>query len=359
MPNNMTIGVPCNITIRVSNLADDDMDTPIVNVTFTNMKFNEIVHADDSNSRDITNYVNGTKSFDSNTNTLTLRLQRIPGKGFVQFVLNVTPEGSGNASVDVEVIPLYQPTVKYVASAEGYVKGFGNVMLNVVDVNGKPLSGCTVLVDNSQFVSKVLEGSHRITVSKNGYVPVTFDFSINANENKTFTVIMATPDELVDPKVLYGEGNYTDLVNSIAKTFDTGFVKPNATIKAHRYVNVSVTGTGEKIIAVKVPVIARGNLWALVNDSIEVYVNGQKVNVTIVNVSSNESVLLIKVIGNANVSVRFEGRQIGDVDPNGDGDVTLYDAVCIAYYYIETKILNNNPTPETIKYTSFLRSGLR
>jgi hypothetical protein len=45
------------------------------------------------------------------------------------------------------------------------------------------------------------------------------------------------------------------------------------------------------------------------------------------------------------------------VDPNGDGDVTLYDAVCIAYYYIETKILNNNPTPETIKYTSFLRSG--
>lgn len=339
----MKAGEPCVATVKITNNVGDIMTSPIVNITFANLEFNRIISAYDSALGDITDYVNDPriKTYDTNANLLTLRMQQIPANGYVELKLNVTPKGAGNASINVKVTPIYNEGVSFVKVTSAPVAGFGNVILNIVDVNGKPINA-SVFVDNTPAIGNivsVLEGKRHLKVEKAGYIPVEFDINITAGTNKSYTVVMVTPNNLTEPKVIFGEGDFSDLV-SMATVLGNISIKPNATVKAKQVFNVSISGVGKKIIAIRVPKWPpRGSLWAWLNDSIKIDVNGQVITPKEYTIG-NEKVLLIEINESASVNISFEGRRLGDIPGTTEG-VDIADAMFIAQYDVGLRNFDN------------------
>ena len=333
LPDNMVSGKSYEIKINITNNNDTAVVSPIVKVTLTGAEFDNNVTPKwfDGSWHSFTN---ANMNVTSN-NTVEFYPVQVPSKGYIVVVFNATVnEDSSNVTVDVSVTPMYAETLTFVNSMSKSVKGYGYVNLKVYDINGTTIKDAKIMMDgaNATTTIKAIEGSHMIRVEKNGYMPVVFNVDLARGDNVTYTVVLAKPEELDKPKVIFAEASsFADLTNKMSILSDTGLIKPNATVKAHRVFSLSVTGDGEKVIAVRVPKLVRGNLWAWLNDSIKIDVNGQTVTPEKVKIG-DEEVLLIKVNRSASVNVSFEGRQLGDAYK--DSRVNYKDAIAILQYAV-------------------------
>ena len=334
IPDGIIEGNTYQFEVRINNTNSTVLLSPIVKIHLSGAKFNVTgakwydselgwLTFTDSNMNVIDNY------------TVELFPDQIPPNGYIRIVFSAdVEENSANVTMDVSVTPMYAETQTFVKSSVKSVTGYGNVNLNVYDINGTMIDA-NVYVDNNIASTsiKAIEGLHTIRIKKSGYVPIEFSVNLARGDNVTYTVILAKPEELDTPRVIFAQAvNFTELENAISITTEIS-KKPNATVKAHRMFSMSVTGDGEKIIAVRVPKLERGSLWAWLNDSIRVEVNGQSVTPE-EKLNGNESVLLIKVNGSANINISFEGRQLGAVDPS-DNKISMKDIQAIARYILE------------------------
>lgn len=352
LPDDMVENNTYEFRIRIDNNNETAMISPIVKVELSGAKFNESGAKWYDSELGQFSFTQANMNASSDGYTVEFFPDQIPPEGHIEIVFNAdVEENSANVSVDVSVTPMYAETQTFIASATKSVTGYGYVNLRVFNVSGSQIDAIVTVDGSSSTTSvKALEGRHRISVSKAGYVPVEFTVDLARGDNITYAVVLAEPEELETPRVLFAQVNsFTELENSMSVLSDVS-ITPNATVKAQRDFSLSVTGDGEKIIAVRMPKLERGSLWAWLNDSVSVDVGGQSVTPDEITIG-DEKVLLIKVGGSASVNVSFEGRMVGDIPGTPEG-VDIADAMFIAQYDVgvrnfDTKALVYGDIPGT------------
>ncbi|AGK61837.1 hypothetical protein Asulf_01871 [Archaeoglobus sulfaticallidus PM70-1] len=355
LPDNMVEGKSYEVTVRVDNNNATALLSPVITVPLGTMNFDSSVTPRWFDSAlGWNNFIDGKNfEYDSVNNTLKFYPDQVPGTGYIDIRFNVTPS-AGDTTLEVKMFPMYNEENQYIANTTKYVKGYGNISLKIFNASGAALDA-SVTLDGAAKTSKIqaIEGSHKIRISKSGYVPVEFDVSLNPGDNVTYSVALYKPEELTQPKVVFAEATEFNDMNTIMSVSKDLSITPNASVKASKEYMLSLGGVGKKKIAIPMPKFERGNLWAWINDSVTVEVNGQAVQPEEVTIG-NEKVLILDVDGSATVNVTFEGRKLGDVD--GDSGVTDWDSWVVLRYNYEKTLENMGIQVQRHPDTSYMWS---
>jgi len=314
-----------NVTIRNNN--DSALLSPIVKVPLGSMNFTDTepdneTYADSGLGKEVIEH-----EYDATNNTLLIFPEEIPPDGAITVYFNATLP-SGNLTFEAQVTPMYNELMTFVGSTTKYVKGYGNVTVNVYNESGLTVTDATVKIGADTTTAgaeiKKIEGSYSLNITKEGYVPVNATIKIERDDKKNVTVKLYREADLAVPQVIFSEGDL-DTLNTTAAMTVNETVTPNAAIKAARDFTMNITSGGKTILAVKVPEYTRGSLSAPLDE-----------NIVVTNATSYEidnGTMYIDVDGSKDVQVKFEGRKLGDVYK--DDEIGLLDAVAILRYSIE------------------------
>jgi len=314
-----------NVTIRNNN--DSALLSPIVKVPLGSMNFNDTepdneTYADSGSGKEVIDH-----EYDATNNTLLIFPEEIPPDGAIIVYFNATLP-SGDLTFEAQVTPMYNELMTFVGSTTKYVKGYGNVTVNVYNESGLTVTDATVKIGADTTTAgaeiKKIEGSYSLNITKEGYVPVNATIKIERDDKKNVTVKLYREADLTVPQVIFSEGDL-DTLNTTAAMIVNETVTPNAAIKAARDFTMNITSGGKTILAVKVPEYTRGSLSAPLDE-----------NIVVTNATSyriDNGTMYIDVDGSKDVQVKFEGRKLGDVYKDNEVDIT--DAVAVLRYTLE------------------------
>ncbi|MDK2973700.1 MAG: hypothetical protein PWP08_71 [Methanofollis sp.] len=167
------------------------------------------------------------------------------------YVFDATPLNEGTLDFQLRFRPLYDEQNVTLADESLTVTGRGNVSVQVADEDGSPVEATIVLDGQSQTASShtfadLLAGTYLLSVSKEGYINVSTDVSVEANGVANLTVTM--PTDLSTPQLILSQGSgMIGGVSSVPGELSAGFAE-NATY------NVTVIGDGGAVgIALEFP----------------------------------------------------------------------------------------------------------
>jgi|GEM_PF-7034245 len=326
------------VTVEITNNNDSVLLSPIIEVPLTGLQFNDSYPVNLTWANNSINPI--PHEYDAANSTLKLFPDAVPERGTILVWFNATVN-SGNNTFEVRVTPMYDETTTYIKSISKYIKGYGNIRVNVYNESGIGMDATVLLnseVKQANTKVAVLEGSYTLSVTKDGYVPVSTTLSLQPGEDVNITVKLYSPDELTEPKVVMVVGDLSTLENSGSVVANTT-VKPNAVTKAKTEFEMTLSGETKKLIAVKMPKLERGSLWAWLNDSVSIDANGQSVTPDELMVNG-EKVLMLELQGSATVNMSFEGRMVGDIPGTPEG-VDIADAMFIAQYDVGLRTFDN------------------
>lgn len=228
----------------------------------------------------------------------------VPAGGSRSFYFNVTMLGFGQQTIESKVVPMYNDTLMAIANITTTIKGFGNVTVNTIDVNGSGITA-DVMVDSAiGRTARKLEGGYSLNVTKSGYIPVNTTVSIAPGSSKVYTAKLVS--SAVEPAAVFYETSTVALPASVSGT-------------ATRVYNFSVQSNGGKTAIVMQTPVNHTFLSATVN--------GANVN------ARNESGLIYveaELTGDSRYELRFRAQQISAVqryDANGNGRIDKSEAV--------------------------------
>ncbi len=247
---------------------------------------------------------------------------------------------SGNTTVEARAYPMYNDTWMALGTGGTYVKGYGNVTLAAVDETDAPVvadfyvdggsSGSGTSVNTS-----LLEGTYPVAIKRGG-VWINSSVNIAPSESVTYTAHFASDTSI--PYIAQAEGTAGEIrlmAPAIEDTTDdAGPNRWNAAIKAMKSFNSTIASSGGRAtIAVEIPTLSRNIGTAELNDTVVVMVRNASGWFTVPSsgYSLEGGALTLSNIDTADVdeiSIKFEGRLLGDVTK--DGRIRLNDAIAIA-----------------------------
>jgi hypothetical protein len=322
-----------NVTIENNN--DTALISPIVNVPLGGMVFNDTepdntTYAVSINQSAYTIEGIVDHKYNDTTNTLEIFPEEIPPNGTTTVYFNATLP-AGNVKFETRVTPMYNELKTFIGNTTKYVKGYGNVTVNVYNESGRMDATVELGAETTTTAGtliKEVEGTYSLNVTKSGYMPVNASIVIARDDEKNVTVKLYDITQLDVPEVIFTEGDI-DVLNTTAAMTVNVTDTPNATIKAARDFTMNITSGGKTILAVRVPEYTRGSLSAPLDENIGVT---NETGYTIDHPIDNDT-MYITVEGSVDVVVKFEGRKLGDLYK--DDEIGLLDAVAILRYSIE------------------------
>lgn len=247
---------------------------------------------------------------------------------------------SGNVTVEARAYPMYNDTWMALGSGGTYVKGYGNVTLAAVDETDAPVDA-DFYVDGGSIGSgtsvstSLLEGTCPVAI-KRGDVWINSSVNVAPSESVTYTAHFASDTSI--PYIAQAEGTAGEIrlmAPAIEDTTDdAGPNRWNAAIKAMKSFNSTIASNGGRAtIAVEIPTLSRDIGMAELNDTVVVMVRNASGWFTVPSsgYSLEGGILTLSNIDTADVdeiSIKFEGRLLGDVTK--DGRIRLNDAIAIA-----------------------------
>jgi len=259
---------------------------------------------------------------------------------------------SGNTTVEARVYPMYNDTWMALGSGSTYVKGYGNVTLAAVNETNAPVDAefyvAGDLVESGTNVSTtLLEGVYSVAIKKDS-VWINSSVNVAPSESVTYTAHFASDTSV--PYIAQAEGTAGEIrimPPAIEDTTDdAGPNRWNAAIKAMKSFNSTIASSGGRAtISVDIPTLTRAIGTVELNDTVVVMVHNASGWFTVPpsGYSLEGGVLTLFNIDTTDVdeiSIRFEGRMLGDVDNNGR--VQTADAIYIARYLVGSGNLDGN-----------------
>jgi hypothetical protein len=265
------------------------------------------------------------------------------------FFVPLTFGASGNITVEARAYPMYNDTWMALGSGSTYVLGYGNATLAAVDETNEPVdagfyvNGLSV-GSGTSYTDRLLEGGYSVAIKKDS-VWINSTVNVTPSESVTYTAHFARDRSV--PYIAQAEGTAGEIQVMPPAIEDTiSDDSPNhwnAATKAMKSFNASISSSGGRAtIAVEIPTVSNRKI----NEKIGAVELNENVMVLVRNatgsygVNSSEyslegGVLTLFNIDTADVkevSVKFEGRKLGDV--TGKDRIYLGDARDIAWYCV-------------------------
>jgi hypothetical protein len=227
-----------------------------------------------------------------------------------------------------------------------YVLGYGNVTLAAVDETNAAVTaefyvaGASV-GSGTSVNTTLLEGKYSVAIWRD---PVWINSSVNVTPSESVTYTAHFAGDRSVPYIAQAEGTAGEIrimPPAIEDTIsDDSPNHWNAATKAMKTFNASIASSGGRAtIAVEIPTVNRTIGEVELNENVTVQVRNASGGWFEVNSSSGYSledgVLTLFNIDTADVdgvSIRFEGRKLGDV--TGDNRIDTSDARDVAWYYV-------------------------
>jgi len=270
------------------------------------------------------------------------------------FSVPLTFGASGNITVEARVYPMYNDTWMALGTGSTYVLGYGNVTLAAVDETDAPVnaefyvggvlkaSGTSTYTDN-----RLLEGGYSVGIKKDS-VWINSTVNVAPSESATYTTYFASDRSI--PYIAQAEGTAGEIRLMPPEIEDTtDDASPNhwnAAIPAMKSFKSTIASSGGRAtIAVEIPTITRAIGTVELNETVVVLVHSASgwFSIPSSGYSLEGGVLTLFDIDTADideVSIRFEGRVLGDV--NNDGRTNLIDAISIARHLVGNFNISDN-----------------
>jgi len=189
--------------------------------------------------------------------------------------------------------------------------------------------------------TSLLEGAYPVAI-KSGDVWINSSVNVTPSESVTYTAHFASDTSV--PYIAQAEGTAGEIrlmAPAIEDTTDnTSAEHWNAARKAMKSFNSTIASSGGRAtISVKIPTLTRSIGIVELNDTVVVMVHNASSRwfaVPSSRYSLEDGVLTLFNIDTADVdqiSIRFEGRKLGDT--NGDNRIDTRDARDAAWYYVD------------------------
>ena len=359
-PGALNEGDERDVGFTIDNTKDDSIDqnTMIIEIPISN----EVNFTGNATGADAAYYLTGsTQKFISHMyNATEKKLYIYPGsdnasapsiraKETKTFFVPLKFGTSGNITVEARAYPMYNDTWMALGTGGTYVLGYGNVTLAAVDETNAPMTA-EFYVDNkcvgdgpgTTIVNTTeLEGAHRIAI-KSGDIWINSTVNVTPSESVTYTAHFASDRRV--PYIAQAEGTAGEIQVMPPAIEDTiSDDSPNhwnAATKAMKSFNSTIASSGGRAtIAVEIPTVNRTIGEVELNENVTVLVRNASGGWFEVNSSSGYSLedgvltlFNIDTVDVDGVSIRFEGRKLGDV--TGDNRIDTSDARDVAWYYV-------------------------
>jgi|GEM_PF-6079927 len=328
-PFTATLGTEGTLTTRdatlavtVNNTADETLLNPIVEVPITGAMnasnasaYTVVNDSQESVTVDIIN-----SSFTDGT-SVSVFGREVPADAERTYYLNVSFGSPGEVALEADVRPLYNESLNARPNATFDVKGVGNLNVRVANATAAnatsvSFSGLRTPLDTNGSANVTLpSGGTNVSADATGALELP-NLSVTVPRFGTQNVSYTPAPRYPDPTAVAHVGDAAVLPGSVSRVERT---VPNATAAGERNVSFTVADTaGQAVVAFETP--------AGYNQS-GITLSG---NVISQNVSraGNLTVLNLNATGDVGVDVAFDGYVLGNV--SGDAGVTDDDAAAIA-----------------------------
>jgi len=350
-PGALNEGDERDVRFTIDNTKDDSIDqnTMIIEIPISN----EVNFTGNATGADAAYYLTGsTQKFISHMYNATEKILYIyPGsdnasapsvcKGETKtFSVPLTFGASGNITVEARAYPMYNDTWMALGTGSTYVLGYGNVTLAAVDetnaaVDARFYVNGTSVGSGTSVNTTLLEGTYPVAIKKDS-VWINSSVNVTPSESVTYTAHFASDRRV--PYIAQAEGTAGEIQvmpPAIEDTIsDDSPVHWNAATKAMKSFNSTIASSGGRAtIAVQIPTVSRKIGTVKLNENVTVLVRNAtgSYGVNSSEYSLEGGVLTLFNIDTADVkevSVKFEGRKLGDVQYI-DGP-SILDALAIA-----------------------------
>jgi len=270
------------------------------------------------------------------------------------FFVPLTFGTSGNITVEARTYPMYNDTWMALGTGSTYVLGYGNITLAAVNETDAPVNadfyvdGVRKAFKTSTYTdNRLLEGGYSVGIMKDS-VWINSTVSVTPSESATYTAHFASDRSI--PYIAQAEGTAGEIwitPPTIEDTTDAASPNHwNAATKAMKTFNANISSSGGRAnIAVEIPTVTRAIGTVELNETVVVLVHNASgwFSVPSSGYSLEGGVLTLFNIDTADVdevSIRFEGRILGDVDK--DASVGLQDVLTIIRYMAKLQSLTYN-----------------
>ncbi|AKU08196.1 dockerin-like protein [Haloferax gibbonsii] len=315
-PDDLSTNGNQTIAVTVTNNDDTALLNPLVEVPISspvglpNGAEDAVYVNDTSDLRDAAVQQSTISTGDS----LTITGEVVPAGESRTYHFNVTVSSAGTTSLTADARPLYNEPNNVRTTEQLDVSGVGTVNASVVDNDGNAVSGASVVLDGQNQADSVsetvLEGDHTVGASLTN-AP---EFTVGVGISETASVTFVDGDDSIQPVAYVGDA--PSLVGDSTSESDGNAKTPvNTTVS----VTISKTdGTVVYDIAPPSDTPLRGNGVATTDANLvdQTTVDGET------RVQLNQTGVATQV------SVEFEGYELGNADL--DGDVDADDASAIA-----------------------------
>ncbi|KUL02580.1 MAG: PEGA domain protein [Methanomicrobiales archaeon 53_19] len=331
----MVAGEKAGVTITVRS-EKENVYSPMIEIPIAGFSFDNASTVLENGERGAFEVLSGTTGNDHPS----LFIQSVGWEKNMEmtYEFNITPKDHGALDLDLRIRPLYDDTDVTFANATFTVMGRGNVTVNVVDEDGKPvdaesitLVGANTVADKSSYTfTGILEGTYPLVVNGTGGRPSIHTVA-RVTPDATALYNFTLPSSLTDPTLVFSEGG----AGSIAGVAQVPPEQLNALRNENTTYNVTVLGNGGKIgIALEFPMrYLMNEPVVLVNgDPTEDYklINGTfTYDVEQQTYSTTNATLIVynTTAGNNTIEIGFEGGKLGKA--RSIGEVTTTDALFI------------------------------
>ena len=258
------------------------------------------------------------------------------------FYVPLTFGASGNITVEARAYPMYNDTWMALGTGSTYVLGYGNVTLAAVNETDSPVDaefyvdGDPVATGASEYNDRLLEGTYPVAI-KRGDAWINSTVNVEPSESVKYTAHFASDRSV--PYIAQAEGTAGEIWLMPPEiedtTDDTSPNHWNAVIPAMKTFNSTIASSGGRAtISVDIPTVTRTIGTVNLNDTLVVLVHNASgwFSFPSSGYRLEGGTLTMFNIDTADideVSLRFEGRKLGDV-VGDDGEVDLIDAITIA-----------------------------
>ena len=257
------------------------------------------------------------------------------------YVFDITPTNEGTLDFQLRFRPLYDEQNVTLDGESLNVAGRGNVSVQVTDEDGNQVKATIVLgnlapvVKSSHTFTSLLADTYSLSVSKEGYINVSTDVNVTANDEYNVTVTM--PTDLSTPRLILSHGS--GMIGGVTQMPPEQL---NALRNENTTYNVTILGNGGELgIALEFP------MRYLMNDPV-VKVNGVVTDYEFTNgtfeydtvtkgYSTTNATLVIynTTAGSNTVEIEFDGGKLGKARKTGE--VTSTDAMFILQFVVGSR----------------------
>jgi len=358
-PGALKEGDECDVGFTINNnlVEPRDQGVMIIEIPISN----GVYFTGNATGADAAYYKDGTgqKNISHMYNATEKKLYIYPGSDnesapsvlageIMTFFVPLTFGASGNIPVEARAYPMYNDTWMALGTGSTYVLGYGNVTLAAVDETTNEPVEAEFYVDGvdgvrnasgTSYTDRLLEGKYSVAIWRD---PVWINSTVNVapSESVTYTAHFASDRRV--PYIAQAEGTAGEIrimPPAIEDTIsDDSPNHWNAATKAMKSFNASISSSGGRAnIAVEIPTVNRTIGEVELNENVTVLVRNAtgSYGVNSSEYSLEGGVLTLFNIDTADVkevSVKFEGRKLGDV--TGKDRIYLGDARDIAWYCV-------------------------